>query len=147
MGYSSSVRGQIEITVAGQDEDMTASQQVVIDLAKQHGLPTPTFETREGLTKEAIEKIKEIETSWFFDVEEEGFVPTGEEGKAYDFENEFPQMVKVVEEDGCLANGTIYLIGEGQGDASRFIVKDNVILHEEAELRWPDGTLATQVGY
>jgi len=145
MGYEIRVLGELKISARTEDIDLLKAQQVVIDYAKENGLPIPSFESREGLSAEAIAKIKKIDSDSFFKVTSRGIKDTSNALTAYSFEEDFEAIIEVIKTDGVAANGIIYVIGEEQGDVQRYIVKDNVVTNEQAELRWPDGTSAEEV--
>ena len=111
-------------------------------LAQKNGVDLPPL--REGLSVTAINEIKQDENLnfWFYFDEDDGeaICSAGESGKAYDFEQDVDKMLKIVDADGCVANGTLVVEGSEQGDVYRLIITDNKATKEKATLRWPDGT-------
>lgn len=142
MGYISDISGKLDVsyneqTVKEYPEDLLA-------LASSQGIKLPPLTNRTGLSKQTIEILKNHDASYWFQFDE-NYVDAsyGESGKAYEFERELKEVLEIIEEDNCTANGILVRSGEEQGDMERFIVENNKIVRtESARLLWPDGTEA-----
>lgn len=63
-----------------------------------------------------------------------------DQSKAYYIDEEIREIVAEVKSHGSAVNGYVEGFGEDSTDIWRFLIKDNDITREQAEIRWPDGT-------
>lgn len=126
MGYSSKFRGELSIT-SGE-----SYPEELIAAAKNTGFELPSLA---GLSKEALDKLKANNRySYLFDISATKIKPSGNDGYVEDGAVE--SLVKAISESGAIVNGELVRLGEEQGDLERFVVKDNIVTVDTAELVW-----------
>lgn len=137
MSYNSRVNGKLRFTV--KKDGPTEWPADVQEAAERHGLNLPTLDERKGLSKAAVRKLKDSELRRFLQFTETGTKPSGESFTAYDIDDELREMLHVITKDDCLVKGTLYVMGEEQGDLQRFVFTGTTFRTERAKLVWPDG--------
>lgn len=121
----------------------------LIKAAKDENLALPKIP--EALSDEALAELR-IATSilkgpWFQDNAGRGRADFSSThigandslGTKDSFEKALTEVLNIVSEDGCVANGKFILEGGEHGDIERWTVTDNLVSKEKIILTWADG--------
>jgi len=140
MGYYSDISGKLEISRNTIEE--LPEELVKVAAKYEVTLPEPV----KGLTKKALKEIKNDDSlEWVVTPKKNSLVFEASEANIEDFSEILAAVLAIVAADDAVANGVIYRTGEWTGDVERFIVKDNNVTAEQADLLWPNGERVTEV--
>lgn len=134
MGYYSSVKGTIKIT-----RETVAIPDELLEEIEKHGLKVTS--QYKGLSLDALNRIENTEyLQGYVTASAVALTGTDDENKVYWLEEGLAQALKIIEADGCVANGYLAIFGEEDGDIWRLLVVNNQITKQDAILSWPDGS-------
>lgn len=140
MGYENRFKGELKVT---KNADTPQYPEMLVKLAAENKVPLPSLPN--GLSEEDIQAIN-ADQMWsrYFIVEPESIVAdnASDPGNVWDVDDSFQVMLTVLKNSGCLANGTIYRLGEESGDLTRYTISDNVLVTDEAKLVWESDNTA-----
>lgn len=145
MGYESTVTGDIKFTRPGAVEPSQEEIDKAAALVEQLG-GSVSFPGLKVVSDRVLAELqgsnKYFNLNYFFAVNTDGLMATGERGKAFDLPQELQSAIDLVKADGCVVNGAVLVEGGERGDIWRIIIQNSVLREEHGvvTLAWPDGT-------
>ena len=142
------VNGQLTI----HREKQTYSAGLVERAAKEN-VPLPPLS--KGLSTEAIAQLDRLisirHSRWFIDEEVRSqsnhLTASDALGDKSDFAKKLNEVLELIKNDNCVANGEFILVGNKQGDIERWKIDNNRVSKEAIILTWPTGEIYRPVEY